>query len=202
MPDKVNFRNSPRLATQGFVNLHRKMIFRLMAVALLAYLIFVPNPWTLTTLGLQCAEFGGVLLIFAGIVGRGLATISIGDHKDSTIMKTELYSVCRNPLYFSSFLMAVGVGLISGRLDFTLLLALSYMAIFYPMMINEAKYLRDNFEGFAEYEARVPLFFPNPRLWEERKKFEINFRLVKRTLLDASLALLVIPVMILVRAYL
>lgn len=202
MPNANTNKRARRLATQGFINLHRKMVFRLMGVALLVYLIFVPNPWKLPSVGLQCAEFGGILLIFAGILGRVLATISIGGHKDRSIMKTELYSVCRNPLYFSSFLMAIGVGLISGRLDFTILLTLAYLAIFYPMMINEARYLRDNFEDFADYESRIPLFFPNPRLWEERKKFEINFKLVKRTLLDASLALLVIPVMILIRAYL
>ena len=77
----------------------------------------------------------------------------------------------------------------------------AYLAIFYPMMLNEAKYLRDRFEDFADYETRVPLFFPNFGLWQERKKFEISFSLVKRTLLDASLALLVVPVMILVRAF-
>jgi protein-S-isoprenylcysteine O-methyltransferase Ste14 len=191
----------PRLSTQGLINHHRKLVFVVMLIALAAYLVFVPNPLALPKLALQCTEFAGILLIFAGILGRILATISIGGHKDKKIMKTELYSVCRNPLYFASFLMAIGVGLVSGRLDFAVLVMLGYLAIFYPMMRNEAKYLGNNFPDFAEYEARVPLFFPNFSLWEERKQISINFRLVKRTLLDASLALLVVPLMILVRGF-
>lgn len=193
---------SSRLSAQGFTNLHRKLLFRVMAVALVAYFFLVPDPLKLSDFATLSLQTAGALLMFAGILGRGLATISIGGHKDSTIMQTELYSICRNPLYFASFLMALGFGLLSGRLDFALLACVAYLAIFYPMMRNEANYLRGRFDDFAAYEARVPLFFPNFALWQERKHFEINFRLVKRTLLDASLALPLIPLMILVRAYL
>lgn len=194
--------SSPRLSTQGFVNQYRKPLFRLVAIGLAAYLFYAPNPWKLPEIAVLSSQIAGILLLFAGILGRVLATVSIGGHKDRTIVKTELYSVCRNPLYFASFLMAVGVGLLSGRLDFLLLEAASFLAIFYPMMLNEAKYLGNRFDDYAEYAARVPLFFPNFALWDERRNFEISFRLVKRTLLDASLALPLIPVMILARAIL
>jgi protein-S-isoprenylcysteine O-methyltransferase Ste14 len=191
----------PLLSTQGFINHHRKMFFRLMAIGLLLYLCLVPNPWNFSKMAILSGQFAGAVLIFIGIIGRVMAIISIGGHKDSKVMQTELYSICRNPLYFSSFLMAIGVGLLSGRLDFTLLIMAGYLAIFYPMMLNEARYLRETFEDFAEYESRVPLFFPKPTLWKERARIDISFRLVKRTLLDASLALLVIPIMLLFRAY-
>jgi protein-S-isoprenylcysteine O-methyltransferase Ste14 len=192
---------SPRLSAQGFTNLHRKLLFRIMAVALVAYLFLAPDPWKLSAFAALSLQTAGTLLIFAGILGRGLATLSIGGHKDKTIMKTELYSICRNPLYFASFLMALGFGLLSARLDFTLLACAAYLVIFYPMMRNEAAYLRGNFNDFAEYEKQVPLFFPNLRLWQERKHIQIDFRLVRKTLQDASLVLPLIPLMILVRAY-
>jgi protein-S-isoprenylcysteine O-methyltransferase Ste14 len=192
---------SDRLSAQGFVNLHRKLLFRLMAVGLVAYFFLVPDPLKLSDFAILSLQTAGALLMFAGILGRVLATISIGGHKDKAIMQTELYSVCRNPLYFASFLIAIGFGLLSGRVDFTLLASVAYLAIFYPMMRNEAKYLREKFDDFAEYEKRVPLFFPNFARWQERKYFEINFRLVRKTLLDASLVLPLIPLMILVRAY-
>jgi protein-S-isoprenylcysteine O-methyltransferase Ste14 len=192
---------APRLTTQGFVNRHRKPLFILSTVVLAAYLVWIPNPLPLSAMAVLSAEFSGAVLLFAGIVGRILATISIGGHKDREIMQTELYSICRNPLYFASFLMVTGVGLLSGRLDFLFLVMAAYLAIFYPMMLNEAKYLRERFEDFADYEARVPLFFPNFHLWQERGRIDISFRLVKRTLLDASLALLVVPVMVFFRAF-
>lgn len=192
---------STRLSSQGFINHHRKLLVRLMVVGLVAYLYFVPNPWKLPGIAALAAQFAGALLIFAGILGRIVATISIGDQKDRVIMKTELYSICRNPLYFASFLMALGIGLSSARMDFLVLIVIAYLAIFYPMMLNEARHLRTNFKDFAAYEASVPLFFPNFGLWKERQQIEINFSLVKRTLLDASLALLAIPVMFLIRAF-
>lgn len=193
---------SDRLSAQGFTNLHRKLLFRIMAAGLAAYLLLAPDPLKLSTFAVLSLQTAGALLMFAGILGRGLATISIGGHKDRTIMQTELYSVCRNPLYFASFLMALGFGLLSGRVDFTLLVCAAYLSIFYPMMRNEARFLNERFDDFAEYQQRVPLFFPKFSLWRQRENFEINFRLVKRTLLDASLVLPLIPLMILVRAYL
>lgn len=190
---------SVRLSEQGFINLHRKPIFRILCIGLVAYLFYVPDPWKLHEMGVHCAQVAGILVLVVGLLGRILATISIGGLKDRAIVKTELYSVCRNPLYFSSFLMALGIGLLSGRADFTLLISVFYLAIFWPMMVNEANYLRERFADFAEYEKRVPLFFPNFALWQQRTTIEINFKRVRRTLLDASLALLAIPVMILVR---
>jgi len=191
---------STRLQEQGFTNVHRKLIFRLLVIGLAAYLFYAPNPWQLGATAVLCFQVAGTLLMFAGILGRILATLSIGGHKDSIIVKTELYSVCRNPLYFSSFLMALGIGLLSGRADFTVLVAAAYLAIFYPMMRNEANYLRARFEDFARYEQQVPLFFPDFSLWQGRLTFEINFRLVRRTVLDAAVALPAIPILILFRA--
>ncbi len=188
--------SSSRLRKQGFSNLHRKLIFRLLAITLAAYLFYVPNPWPVhdsATLGMR---FSGALLIFAGILGRIFSTLSIGGLKDRVVVQTELYSVCRNPLYFSSFLMAIGTGLLFARLDFTVLLAAAFMVVLLPMMHNEARVLREKFADYAEYEQRVPLFFPNFPLWKERENYQINFRLLKRTLLDSSLILLAIPVML------
>jgi protein-S-isoprenylcysteine O-methyltransferase Ste14 len=157
---------SIRLREQGFSNLHRKLIFRLLAIALAAYLLYVPNPWPLYESAVLGIRFAGALLMFTGILGRIFSTLSIGGLKDRVIVQTELYSICRNPLYFSSFLMAVGTGLLFARLDFTVLLIAAFMVVFLAMMHNEARVLRAKFPNYAEYEQRVPLFFPNFMLWK------------------------------------
>ncbi len=193
---------SSRLRDQGFVNQYRKFILRLLAVALAAYLFYVPSPWDSRAAFATLLQAAGSLLLFAGIVGRVFATMSIGGRKDRTIVRTELYSVCRNPLYFSSFLMTIGFGLLIGRIDFTVVAAAAYLAVFYPMMLNEARFLKSRFPEFGEYENRVPLFIPNFSRWQARETFEINFRLVFRTLLDAAIALPVIPLVLVLKAYL
>jgi protein-S-isoprenylcysteine O-methyltransferase Ste14 len=190
---------SPRLRQQGFSNLHRKLIFRLLAIALAAYLFYVPNPWPHHESTVLAMSLAGTLLMFAGILGRVFSTLSIGGLKDRVVVQTELYSVCRNPLYFSSFLMAVGTGLLFARLDFTVLLVVAFMVVFYPMMRNEARVLREKFPDYAEYQRQVPLFFPNFQRWKDRGRYEINFDLLKRTLLESSLILLAIPVMLFLR---
>jgi protein-S-isoprenylcysteine O-methyltransferase Ste14 len=192
---------SIRLREQGFSNVHRKLIFRLLAISLAAYLFYVPNPWALHESAVLGARFAGILLMFAGIIGRVFSTLSIGGLKDRVVVRTELYSVCRNPLYFSSFLMAAGTGMLFARLDFTILLLAAFLVIFYPMMRNEARVLLAKFPDYAEYERHVPLFFPNFFLWKEREYYQINFGLLRRTLLDSSLILVAIPVMLLLRMF-
>lgn len=191
--------HKPRLRSQGFSNLYRKTLFAMLALMLVAYLVFAPDPWHLPRLAAILFEVLGLAFLFAGIVGRVLATMSIGGHKDRRIICTELYSVCRNPLYFASFLLAIGVGLMSSRVDFLLLVVGGFLGIFYPMMRNEACYLRERFADYGDYERGVPMFFPNFRLWKERASFEINFRLVRRTLLDSLVVLLVVPLLIFLR---
>lgn len=193
---------SSRLRDQGFVNQYRKFILRLLAVALAAYLFYVPSPWDFLAAFVISLQALGSLLLFAGIVGRVFASLSIGGRKDQTIVRTELYSVCRNPLYFSSFLMTIGFGLLMGRVDFTVAAAAAYLAVFYPMMLNEARFLKSRFPEFGEYESSVPLFIPDFSRWQARETFEINFRLVFRTLLDAAVALPVIPLVLILKAYL
>lgn len=190
---------SKRLRAQGVSNLHRKLIFRLLAIGLAAYLLYAPDPWRIHGPMVTGMQITGILLMFAGIIGRILATLSIGGRKDRVIIKTELYSICRNPLYFSSFLMAIGLGLLSARIDFTALIITAFLVIFFPMMLNEGNVLRAKFPDFAEYEKRVPLFFPNFRTWQQREQLQVDFNRVMRTLLDGSLTLLAIPVMILIR---
>ncbi len=190
---------APRLRQQGFVNHHRKPLFVLLLAILVSDLSFVPSLWPIPPHLAVPSLIAGVLLVFAGLIGRVFATLSIGGRKDRKIVRTELYSICRNPLYFASFLIALGVGLLSGRADFLILAAASFLAIFYPMMINEARFLRSHFDEFSDYESKVPLFFPKPGLWHERRKFEVDFKLVKRTLLDASLVIPVIPLILVLR---
>lgn len=193
---------SSRLRDQGFVNQYRKLILRILAVALAAYLFYVPSPWDFRAASAMLLQASGCLLLFAGIVGRVFASLSIGGRKDQTLVRTELYSVCRNPLYFSSFLMTVGFGLLMGRVDFTVVAAAAYLAVFYPMMLNEARFLKARFPEYGDYENGVPLFIPNFCRWQARETFEINFRLVFRTLLDAAIALPVIPLVLILKAYL
>jgi protein-S-isoprenylcysteine O-methyltransferase Ste14 len=74
------------------------------------------------------------------------------------------YAHTRNPLYFGSALLALGVGVGCASLPAAAAIAL-YLAAFYPSVIREeAVFLRGKFGGQYEAWAReVPLFLPRLR---------------------------------------
>ena len=188
-----------RSKKQGWSSRNRKALFWLYGPVLIGYLFFVRDPFPVSVALEMCLQLAGSLLVFAGCLGRLLATLTIGGHKSKTVVRTELYSICRNPLYFSSFLLALGLGLLTCRLDFTVLLAGAYFAIFLPMMWEETRYLRHKFPDFSGYETEVPLFFPRLALWTARNQFEINFQMLGKTCTDAAVVVILIPVIILAR---
>jgi protein-S-isoprenylcysteine O-methyltransferase Ste14 len=76
------------------------------------------------------------------------------------------YAFTRNPLYFGSFLMALGIIVAGQGYWYWLLLAfvIFYAAFYLPVMRAEEQELLQGYgEGFVEYSRRVPLFFPSFR---------------------------------------
>lgn len=74
------------------------------------------------------------------------------------------YALTRNPLYFGSFLMALGI-IIAGQ-GYWLLLAFGafFLIVYYPVMrAEEEELLRGYGDRFLEYSKRVSLFFPSFR---------------------------------------
>ena len=71
------------------------------------------------------------------------------------------YAHTRNPLYFGSFIMALGI-IIGGQSYWLLLPFGIFFAFFYfPVMKAEELELLSGYgEQFIEYSKRVPLFFP------------------------------------------
>ena len=192
---------SDRLSAQGFVNLHRKLLFRLMAVGLAAYLFWDPNPWKLSDFAILSLQLAGALLMVAGILGRGLATISIGGHKDKTIMQTELYSICRNPLYFFSMIGALGVALMTHTLTIPVLVLLSF-AIYYPNVIRaeEADLTRIHGAPFEVYRGQTPAFFPRWSLLKEPDTYQVKPRVFRNHMGSAVWFILAIGLIALLQA--
>lgn len=102
--------------------------------------------------------YGGVLAAF-GLLVRGIASGHL--RKDRELAVTGPYACTRNPLYLGSALLAAGF-IVAGHSWVAGLLVAAYFAIFYyAVMRNEEEDLRARFgAAFAEYAARVPLFFP------------------------------------------
>ncbi len=125
----------------------------------------VPVGWAVGGLVLYLAAptlrslLFGVPLV---VLGEGLRVWASG-HIDKTrsLATGGPYAHTRNPLYLGSVIMAVGLAIASASL-WVGLLAVVYLAAFYPHVIQEeAAFLRQKFpEQYAAWESAVPLFRP------------------------------------------
>jgi protein-S-isoprenylcysteine O-methyltransferase Ste14 len=128
----------------------------------------VPLLLLVLTLALHRSD-GGL-----GAYAAGIALVALGEvvrfwsagyiAKDAEIATGGPYAHVRNPLYFGSLLLAVGLGLISGLgvwgvgLMVSLFLVFHLAAIFY-----EEAFLSAKFGGpYLDYVRRVPRLLPSP----------------------------------------
>ena len=101
----------------------------------------------------------GVLL---ALVGESLRLWASGHlDKDQALTRTGPYRWTRNPLYFGSLFAGLGFALGTGRPVLVVVVGLLFVLVYVPVMKREARRLSERHaEDYAEFAARVPLFWP------------------------------------------
>ena len=157
-------------------------------VVILALIIFVSEgawefkaPFVSTILFLI-----GVILVGIASLGRLWCSLYIAGYKTEALVTEGPYSICRNPLYFFSFLGAIGVGFASETLLIPAIILVAF-SIYYPVVIKseEAELRALHGEKFNTYFENVPRFFPNISKLKEPEKYIVNPVIFKRHLFDA-----------------
>jgi protein-S-isoprenylcysteine O-methyltransferase Ste14 len=128
----------------------------------------------------------GAVLVGAATMGRLWCSLYIAGYKEGTLITVGPYSISRNPLYFFSFVGAVGLGLATETFTFGVLFAL-WFAVFYPPVIRaEERRLRElHGARFEDYARRVPRFFPRFSLLVEPEHYTVRPVHFRNHLLDA-----------------
>ena len=136
----------------------------------------------------------GIILIVAAIMGRMWCTLYIGGRKSAEIVSGGPYSITRNPLYVFSSVGAAGIGAMSGSITVAVAFAvITALAFHYVIKVEEA-YLEQAFgEPYRVYMARVPRFFPNPRLFRENDLLSVRPQLLYRTFTDGLVFVVAYP---------
>ena len=119
------------------------------AFALFYFWVARPN---LRSIGL-----GGILIV-PGLLIRALASGHIRKNKELTTSGP--YAYTRNPLYLGSLLIGIGFGVAARRWCVGIVLVAIFFAIYFPVILDEEKFLRQEFNGFDEYAGRVPRLIP------------------------------------------
>ncbi len=137
----------------------------------------------------------GVALVLAGVMGRLWCTMYIGGRKNDELVTEGPYSVCRNPLYFFSFIAGLGIGTALENLA-VLALLIAGFGVYYPSVIRaEEKRLAKLFGAkFEAYTASTPSFFPKPGLFRSADERSFQPRMMKRALMDGLVFLAMLPV--------
>ena len=97
----------------------------------------------------------------AGAVLRFWATLYVGGRKETVLVTDGPYSVCRNPLYLGSFLLAIAAALFLKSfvcVAAVLIVALIYMLTTVP--VEEKVLLARHGESYEDYTRRVPRYWP------------------------------------------
>ena len=106
--------------------------------------------------------------------GTGIALVVLGEFvrfwaagfiaKDAAIATGGPYAHVRNPLYFGSLLLAVGMGLVSGLGAWGVGITVSLFLVFHlAANFYEEKFLKAKFgHPYLDYVARVPRLLPSP----------------------------------------
>jgi protein-S-isoprenylcysteine O-methyltransferase Ste14 len=128
----------------------------------------------------------GCFLAGVAVVGRAWCAVYIAGRKNKELTRDGPYSLCRNPLYFFSFLGAVGIGLCTTSIILTAIV-IAVFAILYPITIaSEERALRAFFGAeYDEYMAQTPRFLPRPSLFREPQERLVNAKVFRRELFDS-----------------
>jgi protein-S-isoprenylcysteine O-methyltransferase Ste14 len=172
------------------VNILRAAFLVILPVFIVAYPVYGPD-----SLGHEVIEAVGILTLLAGVLGRFWAILYVGAVKNREVMQSGPYSMTRNPLYFFSTLAAFGIGLMMGAVFFALLLGAVVGGILYVTSRREQAFLEQEFgPAYAAYAARVPAFWPDPRLFRTDAIVPVSAKALKANLFDAIVFLAFIPI--------
>ena len=142
----------------------------------------------------ETLELAGLLMMFVAILGRAWCTLYIGGRKKRVLVRTGPYSLMRNPLYSFTFIGALGVGLEFGGVSFAVIALLLTWFVFQQVVAQEEPYLAQvHGQEYIEYRNEVPRFLPRFSGWRDDASLEVTPNLVVRTVLDASLLILALP---------
>lgn len=118
-------------------------------------------------------------LLIAGslvaLAGLGIRAYAAGHlEKDQSLATGGPYAYTRNPLYFGSLLIGVGLVIAGAAWVLGVVFVIFFLVVYGPVMRREARNLRERFgQEFDDYAHAVPLFFPFRKpLRPSRTRFE------------------------------
>ncbi len=180
---------------------HRRMRhlrIRLMRLAFVPFVfvaIFGWRSWPDDSMPELLLESIGYVFLMVGVALRLWATLHIGGHKSTELITDGPFSMCRNPLYVGTMLLAIGASLCLENILLLAMTVLFLVPIHAAMIISEERHLAEIFGApFEAYRSRVPRFLFRFRNFHERESLVISTKMLKHAIAGSAVAVL-IPLM-------
>ena len=121
-----------------------------------------------------------VLAWVAFVAGAGLriwSSLYLAGRKRRVVVSEGPYSICRNPQYLGSFLLAISAALFLKGIVFGAGIGLAFIWYMWATVPVEEKYLRGRLgEEYIQYCGRVPRFWPRLSQFRTPEMIEVNVR--------------------------
>jgi len=166
----------------------RLWVSRIFGVLIILLLLFTGHSFKQGEIADISFEISGLLLLSICSFGRLWSLMFISGYKSNSLITEGPYSIVRHPLYFFSFIGAVGIGLASENV-LILALIIGFYLFYYPFTIlAEEQKLTEKFgQSYIEYMKKVPRFFPKPSLYAEPEFYKVTIGNLVRNFAEAML---------------
>jgi len=138
-------------------------------------------------------EIIGYFFILIGLTIRIWCTFYIGGRKNIELITTGPYSICRNPLYIGTFILAIGIGLCFENLLILLLALVIIIPVHMIAIQMEENHLEAVFgEQYRLYKQKVSKFLPHFSNYNSPDVLKVNVRAIRQIAVDA-VGILLLP---------
>ncbi|HUT31288.1 MAG TPA: isoprenylcysteine carboxylmethyltransferase family protein [Sedimentisphaerales bacterium] len=163
----------------------RLIVSRVFGAAILLVLLFTGHSFSQQGVIDLLLEVSGLFLLSICSLGRLWALMYISGNKKRELVTCGPYSVVRHPLYLSSLIGAMGIGLGSENLLVLSLIVVFYL-FYYPFTIlAEERKLTDRFgQAYLEYMRSTPRFLPKFSLYKEPETYQVKAACFVRNFVD------------------
>lgn len=156
-----------------YINLlkrRRVALARITFIPFFAYLFFYERVEIATPYDLK--GWLGLAFVLLGVLVRLLSAGFLS--KNKSLASTGLYALTRNPLYFGSFLVLLGINVIIWHWMFAAVTVALFLITYVPTILGEEKHLESTFpESWHVFKEQTPRFFP--AFWRLRGYREITW---------------------------
>jgi protein-S-isoprenylcysteine O-methyltransferase Ste14 len=163
------------------------------ALPMVLLAVFGRPSWSTESTVAFFVELAGYLFLLAGLTIRMWSILYIGGRKSHELVTDGPYSICRNPLYLGTFLLAIGAGLCFENV----LMLPAVFVIIVPVHVLaarlEERHLLELFPAsYAQYARTVPGFWPKLSNYQSRENVLVDVRAIRRIAID-TVGVLLLP---------